>query len=193
MRTYLIVLLFLSFSLMAQEKVPFEFFPEPPAQVDSGNVIARMVEGLGYRYHWATKDLRAEDLAYRPSEEASSTLETLQHIYDLVQIILNAATATPSQRPAINQPTSYEDLRLKTLNDLYKARQLYRGKSSTEVGAMKVIFDRGGEFYSFPVWNLLNGPLSDALYHTGQIVSFRRTSGNPISKGVNVFIGKTKG
>ena len=29
----------------------------------------------------------------------------------------------------------------------------------------------------------------DAIYHTGQIVSFRRTTGNPIDSSVNVFMG----
>jgi hypothetical protein len=52
-----------------------------------------------------------------------------------------------------------------------------------------VIFDRGGKQSQFPLWNLINGPISDALYHTGQVVSFRRSSGNPIPKGVNVFLG----
>jgi len=36
---------------------------------------------------------------------------------------------------------------------------------------------------------LLNGPIADALTHVGQVISFRRTSGNPIPKGVNVFMG----
>ena len=37
---------------------------------------------------------------------------------------------------------------------------------------------------------LMNGPLLDALTHVGQILSFRRTSGNPQEAGVNVFLGK---
>lgn len=58
-----------------------------------------------------------------------------------------------------------------------------------ELEALQVIFDRGGGQTRFPLWNLINGPISDAIYHTGQVVSFRRSSGNPISKGVNVFLG----
>jgi hypothetical protein len=54
---------------------------------------------------------------------------------------------------------------------------------------MSIIFDRKGKISNFPIWNLMNGPLEDAIYHTGQIVSFRRTAGNPIPKGVNVFLG----
>ena len=54
---------------------------------------------------------------------------------------------------------------------------------------MQVIFDRQGKESRFPIWNLINGPIEDLVYHTGQIVSFRRTTGNPIPKGVNVFMG----
>ncbi|MCK5671198.1 hypothetical protein KAI10_07435, partial [Candidatus Bathyarchaeota archaeon] len=41
----------------------------------------------------------------------------------------------------------------------------------------------------FPVWNLINGPLSDALTHVGQIASWRRMNGNPIP-GARVFHGE---
>jgi len=44
----------------------------------------------------------------------------------------------------------------------------------------------------FPFWNVINGPISDAIWHTGQVVSFRRTSGNPFPKGVNVLTGKKR-
>ena len=57
---------------------------------------------------------------------------------------------------------------------------------------IKIIFLRKSGNYEFPIWNLINGPISDAIYHTGQLVSFRRTSGNPIPKGVNVFLGIKK-
>ena len=30
----------------------------------------------------------------------------------------------------------------------------------------------------------------DALYHVGQVVSYRRAAGNPIDPQVNVFLGK---
>ena len=38
-----------------------------------------------------------------------------------------------------------------------------------------------------PFWYWINGPLADALTHVGQITSWRRISGNPQLKGVNVF------
>ena len=73
---------------------------------------------------------------------------------------------------------------------LDEASRLFLSKNAEALDAMQLIISRGGKEYSFPIWNLMNGPLSDALYHTGQVVSFRRTTGNPIDKGVNVFMGK---
>lgn len=177
---------------MAQESLPFNAIPDPPDLVISGNTIARMIQGLGYRYYWATKDLREEDLAYRPSDGASSSYETLEHIYGLCEIVANTAISNPSKRPSTTIPQNYHSLRQATLDQLQKAEKLFLGKTANDLGQLKVVFERNGKRYNYPIWNLLNGPLSDAIYHTGQIVSFRRTTGNPIQKGVNVFLGKTK-
>lgn len=177
---------------MGQNHPPLNEIPIAPEKATTGNIIARMVQGLGYRYYWATKDLRIEDLSYRPSEEASSSFETLEHIYGLVEVIRNTATSSPSIRPVKSPPKDYVVLREKTLKYLEQASALFLNKTVEEVEQMQVIFQRGNELYDYPVWNLLNGPLTDAIYHTGQVVSFRRTSGNPIQKGVNVFVGKTK-
>ena len=67
-----------------------------------------MIQGLGFRYHWATEGLRAEDLEYRPTKEAQSTLGTLQHIYGLTKTILNAAKNEASKRPAPSPPENLE-------------------------------------------------------------------------------------
>ena len=76
---------------MAQDQLPLYEVPQAPENTTSGNIIARMTQGLGYRYFWATKDLREEDLNYRPSEAAASTYETLEHIYGLSEVIRNTA------------------------------------------------------------------------------------------------------
>lgn len=39
---------------------------------------------------------------------------------------------------------------------------------------------------------MLNGPIADALWHVGQVVSFRRSSGNPFNSKVSVFSGKVR-
>lgn len=178
--------------LMGQNHPPLNEIPAAPENAVAGNVIARMVQGLGYRYYWASKDLRIEDLSYRPSKEGASTFETLEHIYGLAEVIRNTATSSPTIRPLKSPPKDYIVLREKTLEYLEQANALYLNKTAAEVDQMQVIFQRANKLYDYPVWNLLNGPLADAIYHTGQLVSFRRTSGNPLQQGVNVFIGKTK-
>jgi hypothetical protein len=192
MRFYFYLFLLTNTLIMAQDKLPMSEIPPPPSTLKAGDIISRMIQGLGYRFYWASKDLGAEDLSYRPSKEAASSLETLQHIYVLSLMILNASTSTPNKRDLSSLSEDYRILRQNILNNLDQSAQLYSGKSEEEVHQMNVIFEREGKVSRFPVWNLLNGPLSDAIYHTGQLVSFRRTTGNPIQKGVNVFLGKTK-
>ena len=52
--------------------LPYATIPDAPADYTSGNMLSRMIDGLGFRYHWVSEGLRAEDLAYRPSEDARS-------------------------------------------------------------------------------------------------------------------------
>ena len=194
MRHLFIFLLTFQFSfLMAQQTpLPFSSIPPAPTTVNAPSALVRMVQGLGYRYHWASKDLRPEDVAYRPSAEAASCLETLQHIYGLADAIANATQALPSPRPLKDVPKDMAELRRLTLERLKAAEKTLLAADDADVEQMKVIFQRGEKVYTFPIWNLINGPISDAIYHTGQIVSFRRTTGNPIYPGVNVLVGKTK-
>ena len=176
------------------DKAPFHIIPDSPDTISCVNIITRMLQGLGFRYHWATKGLRNNDLDYRPSDSAKNCLETLKHIYILVEII-NAATQNKiSVRPAPieNIPNEFEILREITLNRIKESCVLFESMTLDELGLLKIKFNRGGAFSEFPVWNLINGPISDAIYHVGQIVSFRRTSGNPIEKGVNVFLGEKR-
>ena len=194
MRHLFIFLLTFQFSfLMAQQTpLPFSSIPPAPTTVNAASALVRMMQGLGYRYHWASKDLRPEDVAYRPSAEAASCLETLQHIYGLADAIANATQALPSPRPLKDVPKDMAELRRLTLERLKAAETKLLAADDADVEQMKVIFQRGEKVYTFPIWNLINGPISDAIYHTGQIVSFRRTTGNPIHPGVNVLVGKTK-
>lgn len=172
--------------------LPYRQIPEAPKDFTSGNVIARMIDGLGYRYYWATEGLNETDLAYRSSESGRTSYETLEHIYGLSETIVNAPQNKPNIRPTDWSDLTYETMRKRTLNNLKLASDILRGKSESDVAKMKVIFQRGEKSSEFPYWNMLNGPIADAMWHTGQVVMLRRASGNPLPKGVNVFMGKTK-
>ena len=194
---HLIILFFLiNINAVAQkkqiQKLPFKSIPEASKNYESGNIVVRMIEGLGYRYYWATEGLQADDLDYKPSDSGQSTKETLEHIHGLASVLKNVSLNLSSIIPVPSQPEDLVQLRKQTLNSLEEAALNFKNKTPKELAELKVIFERGGKQSSFLFWNMINGPLADALYHTGQVVSFRRSSGNPLPKGVNVFIGKTK-
>ena len=111
------------------------------------------------------------------------------NVLECYSFLLNTSKNKPSVRPVPSIPEDFETLRSKTLHQLQDAVINFQSIKTEDLAMQKVIFDRGGKRSEFPLWNLINGPISDALYHTGQVVSFRRSSGNPIPKGVNVFLG----
>jgi len=181
-----------STNMQEKEAIPYHQIPEYPADYESGNVAARMVDGLGYRYYWATKDLRPEDLAYQPSADAQSAAQTIEHLYGLSLTIINATKGLPNMRPIDFPDHSFEERRAATLRNLKAASDNLKGVKGKNLEGYTVIFQRGEKTSEFPFWNLINGMLADAIYHTGQIVSFRRTTGNPMHSGVNVLMGKTR-
>ena len=176
-------------TIMSQTSEYFKDISEYPTEINNGNIISRMINGLGYRYYWATEKLKENDLMYRPSKDAYSTKETIVHIFTLSKTVYNTTLSKINERPDIDIPGDYESIRNETLQFLEKASKNFSNLNSEELDQMKIKFIRGGTIKSFPIWNLLNGPIADAIYHTGQIVSFRRTTGNPIDSSVNVFMG----
>jgi len=177
---------------MNAQDLPYRELPEPPEVYTAGNVVSRMVDGLGFRYYWATEGLTEKDLAFKPSDDARSALQTLQHIYGMSEIILNVPDAQPNKRPMEFSGYTFADLRKMTLENLKKASAKYQAGSAEDMNAYRIIFQRGENQSDFPFWNMLNGMLSDCIYHVGQIVSFRRSSGNPMNPNVSVFQGKVR-
>lgn len=175
-----------------KEELPLREIPEAPSEVNAANVLARTVEGLGYRFYWATEGLTDKELDFDPGNDNRSPREMMSHFVGLSRMILNAVNHEANIRPAPAEELEFTEQRAIVLGNLKKASDRLRSMNDNELEQCKVIFKTGDKTREFPLWNLINGPLSDALYHTGQIVSQRRSAGNPIPKGVNVFIGKTK-
>ena len=164
----------------------------PPQEYSSGNIISRFIDGLAFRYFWATEGLTELDLLFKPSESGMSTNETLEHMVWLSVMIKNTIEGGVSDR-SINQTLKgipFNESRSLVLENLGTASQQARSKTVSELESLQVIIKSGENEYPYPLWNMMSGPLADALYHTGQIVSFRRSSGNPIPKGVNHLAGK---
>jgi len=165
----------------SQSKLPYYEIPEASVEFTAGTVASRMVDGLGFRYYWATEGLVAKDLDFKPNEVARTTAETIDHILGLSQVTLNAVLNKPNGE---KQPKmTFTEKRKKTLENLKEASDIL--KLSKDLSQFKMVF---GE-KEFPFWNALNGPIADATWHVGQIVSFRRSSGNPLPKGVSFLTG----
>ena len=82
-----------------------------------------------------------------------------------------------------------KNLRKATLLKIEEASTILK---SGEVQLSELIIEFENSNTTYPFWNQINGPISDALWHVGQIVSFRRSSGNPFTSNVSVFTGKVK-
>lgn len=180
----------LCFTMNSQEnKLPYAEIPEQPAGYTAGAVVSRMIDGLGFRYYWATEGLRPEDLSYRPGADARTTEETIDHILGLSSVVLNSALNKVNERQDFSE-LSFEQKRERTLKNLEEASKIFR--AADDLSTFKVIF-KGKEANSeYPMWNQINGPISDAIWHCGQVVSFRRASGNPFNSKVSVFAGKLR-
>lgn len=178
--------------MQTNDELPYYEIPDYPDKYTNVNVVARMIDGLGYRYYWATEGLRAEDLAYKPSEDSRAVSETLDHLYGLSEMIVNAPSQLPNLRPRETVEMTFEEKRAKTLQNFKTASNILKESKRKDLEKYAIVFQRGEEQSTVPFWNLLNGPIADAIYHTGQIVAFRRAAGNPMDAGVNVFMGKTR-
>ncbi len=187
-KALLFIMICICSELSAQEKSYYYEIPAPPAQYSAETVAARLVDGLGFRYYWATEGLTEHDLSYRPSPEARTSLETLQHIRGLTSMLLNTVQGkfAGSQQPG--PELSFTELRALTLENIRLTSDILK-RETTQLENLPLIFERPQGKTEYPFWNLINGPVSDALWHVGQIVSFRRSSGNPLPPGVNVLSG----
>ncbi|MEM6701036.1 MAG: hypothetical protein AAF599_21720, partial [Bacteroidota bacterium] len=178
---------------MMEDELPYAEIPSYPYEYNAATVSARMIDGLGFRYYWATKDLSAEDLNYKPSKSNRTTAETLDHLYGLATMIWNSAKQQPNVRPQPKEEKlTFEEQRARTLKRLKEASDILRTSTSSAMQQFDIVFQRGAQSSSVPFWHQINGPIADALWHTGQIVAYRRASGNPMQAGVSVFMGTVK-
>ncbi|MFD0837536.1 hypothetical protein ACFQ0I_17295 [Mariniflexile aquimaris] len=181
MKNFIVIfLLFNSVIIMAQnhDSLPYYEIPEYQESYSANSVAARMIDGLGFRYYWATEGLRDEDLNYKVGESSRTSSETIEHIYGLSKFIRNSVLINNKDTNTLE--LAFSEKRKQTLMNFKAVSDVLR---NTET-AFKL------EGTEVPFWNIINGPISDALWHCGQVVMLRRASGNPFNAKVNVFKGK---
>ncbi len=195
MKTLLTTLFLILFSMTQAQNVsslPYYELPNAPTEYTNGAIVSRMIDGLGFRFYWASEGLTDKDLNYKANPDGRTSLETIDHILDLSHYILNTALNQPNNSETTNtkKPISYQGKRKKTLENLQQASEIYL--KTIDLTKNKIVFKTNKKETSFPFWNMLNGPIADALTHCGQLAIYRRTTGNPINKNANVLTGKVK-
>ena len=185
---FCLLTILLTNSLVSQnieEKLPYYEIPTEAKSYTAGTVAARMVDGLGFRFYWASNNLNEKDLAFKPNDSVRTAYETINHIYDLSVIIVNATLNKPNGKRS-DEEMSYEELRSQTLLNLKQAADILR--ESNDISQYKIIFGDN----KIPFWFNINGPIADAIWHSGQLASFRRSTGNPIYEKISHFRGIVK-
>lgn len=178
---------------MQSPNLPYVSIPQHyPQEYTAATVTARLLDGLGYRYYWATEKLREEDLRYSTHETSWNSLEIIRHIYVLAEMVDGSIKGKVNVRPTADNDFEFEKLRNETLHMIKASADVLREASSDDLANFEIKYLRGYKESSFPFWHQFNGPIADALTHVGQVVIMRRASGNPIDPMVNVFMGKNK-
>lgn len=182
------------FSMNAQNESDYYYqIPDYPESFTAGNVAGRVADGLGFRFYWATADLRPEDLISKASDESRTLEETVDHIYNLTIIVMNATKKEATVFPVEVSKFSFDEKRNAILEFIKTASINLKGSSDKDFEQFKMVFKYAdGNSNEWPFWNELNGPLADALWHTGQLVVLRRMSGNPFNSNVSVLSGKVR-
>ncbi len=185
-KSILLIFLLTCFNLAySQQELPFKSIAETETTFNSGNIAARMVEGLGFRYYWASEGLRAEDLKFAPVEEGRNSRETIDHLFGLSRFLLSALEKEVFDGGSPAKMT-FDQIRKETLENLERSVSILKRSKDADFADYNIKFANGGEL---PFWNAINGPIADAIYHTGQVVLMRRMSGNPMDPKVNVLMG----
>ena len=142
-----------------------------PERKDANGIVVRLIDGLGYRFCWATEGLTEDDYAFSPGAGCQTIGELVGHIWGLANWIHRSALGEGLNTDRSADP---EGQREQILHMLYHIREHVAEIDQDELFQLS-INDR-------PFWHIINGPLSDALTHTGQIASFRRLNGNAVPR-----------
>jgi hypothetical protein len=126
---------------------------------------------LAYRGGKAIRSAHATFADYRCGESSRTPGQILAHIGDLLDWGLSIAEG--QQKWQTSAPLAWEKERERFFVSLKKFDNYLASEKQLHVPAEK----------------LLQGPLADALTHTGQIAMLRRLSGGPI-KGESYFVAE---
>lgn len=132
------------------------------AALTGRTALLRMVESLGYRFNRAVAGLQVEHLQAAPVPGGMSLDKLIVHIGHLIQTLDGAFQ---QRRPTYTE-CGIPEVKAEIVR-LYETISQLREEQLVALA----VPDGGSIFY------LLNGPLSDALWHMGQVAVYKRLLG----------------
>jgi hypothetical protein len=101
-------------------ELPYFRIPETPKNMTATTVLIRLLDGLGFRYRWATEGLRAEDMEFQPCSTSMKLWELLAHIHMLLTVSEEFITGKAVEKVT---PVSLDERRKKTLDTVVRIRE----------------------------------------------------------------------
>jgi hypothetical protein len=150
-------------------KTYFRSITAYPQQENANGIVMRLIDGLGFRFYWATEGLTKEDHGFSPGSDCMTIGELIGHVWGLVNWIHGSFLG---EEIADKKPEGPDGQREQIFEGLISIRNHVETLEQQELFALQIA--------GRPFWHCINGPLSDALTHTGQINSFRRLNGNVV-------------
>ena len=109
---------------MHMDTLPYYEIPDAPEMYNAATVAARMVDGLGFRYYWATEGLRAEDLAHEPGNDGQSCSSVIEHVLGLSRFVLRTVKGEVHDNTREYPELNFEGQRTETLKNLKDPRKI---------------------------------------------------------------------
>src|SRR5882672_8321132 len=116
------------------DELPYHEIPAPPGEVRATAVMARVVDGLGFRYRWATEGLREQDADFRPGADSMTLRELLHHVARLTAWL----DAQAGGEPLGDLDRDLPALRRATLGRLVALRTRLLEMSDAQLAALRI-------------------------------------------------------
>jgi hypothetical protein len=125
-------------------------------------------------------------MQFSPGDDTRTIAETIDHIYAMTNLIYMTVYQREPDKKEVNSIEQKREMALLNIEMISK-----KLKSSTDSDMDSYTIEFANKKV-YPFWYMLNGPIADCIWHCGQIVSFRRSSGNPFNPDVSLLNGKKK-
>ena len=159
--------------------------PSAPTKFNGSGVMQRMVDGILVRYTIVTEDISEVAINYQATPESMSMMDLQKHILMLLNWV--SKVMDMEKDPNQKRAETFEEYQDQIKNTCQVLSAHVASLTDEEISTKTVYLKRSDTHYS--IWYIINGPLSDAISHIGQIATWRRIAGNPIPR-ISPFTGE---